>query len=280
MKWTLHCLVISLLTISAKGTEVVVESSDLVKSIGSGFWNNPNTWDCNCIPSNSTNILIGDDHWVNIDSNAEVNNVHIQNSGGLEFSWFKMVTLEIKGNFIVEGFIDRGFGVVLFSSDSDQRLEGWADFYELVVTGHKTLFISGYVNIEKSIKSDASTLFSEGGLHVWISKSEFLGFESLNGGRITGTTIVHGVLGIVQDIDWPQDLANEKDVIDFELADFKSGIFPKRNSLGSRVIYNVKNLEKRENPRFKEIDIRPLHERLFDKQTEFSSVSNFVQNRN
>jgi len=284
MKWIILFLCFSFFNNSIKGTDDGTKSLDFVKAVNSGYWSNPLTWDCNCIPSKSTNVLIGDDQWVIIENNAEVNDLYIDNSGGLEFSWNKSVTLDVTGNFNVDGFIDRGFGIVRFSSKINQRLEGWADFHQLEVTGPKTLFVSGYISIMKSISADASTIYSEGGLHVWISNSEFIGFIGDNGGNIAGSAIVHGVLGIVQEMEWPHSeiRTEDKTMFDCEYAQaaLKEGTFPRRNSKGSRLIFNGKNPEKRENPKFKEKDIRPLHERLFEKQTEFSSVTFSVQNRN
>ncbi len=45
-------------------TQTMIKFFPLIQSITSGDWNNPNTWDCNCVPASGENVIIKPTHHV------------------------------------------------------------------------------------------------------------------------------------------------------------------------------------------------------------------------
>ena len=73
-----------------------------IHSITTGDWSNPLTWDCNCIPTSTDNVVIDSPHIVTLTGNITGNNLEI--SAGAEFS-NSTFTLDLTGeyDYIVHG---------------------------------------------------------------------------------------------------------------------------------------------------------------------------------
>jgi len=72
-----------------------------INSIASGVWTNPSTWDCNCVPANTDNVIIADPHIVSLTVNTTINNFTINGpSGQLDAGGSRMF---ISGDLTVDG---------------------------------------------------------------------------------------------------------------------------------------------------------------------------------
>lgn len=71
-----------------------------VESIKSGSWDNPSTWDCNCIPGNYHNVKINAGHTVTLASNPTKVR-HLTIDGALKFPNNPSVYLMVYGNIII-----------------------------------------------------------------------------------------------------------------------------------------------------------------------------------
>ena len=75
-----------------------------VISITTGNWNDPGTWDCNCIPTSADNVIVDETHTVRIrNGNANSNDLTIGGgtSGRLRYVRNNARTLNINGNLVI-----------------------------------------------------------------------------------------------------------------------------------------------------------------------------------
>jgi hypothetical protein len=75
-----------------------------VISVITGNWNDPGTWDCNCIPTSADNVIVDETHTVRIrNGNANSNDLTIGGgtSGRLRFVRNNARTLDVNGNLVI-----------------------------------------------------------------------------------------------------------------------------------------------------------------------------------
>lgn len=100
----------------APATDLEIELYDVIESVQTGYWDDPSTWDCTCVPASTDNIRINTGHTVTLRSanNIEANNLIIEAGAIIDYD---NLPLTVHGNFIVEGSYQGG-------SDSDLTLDG------------------------------------------------------------------------------------------------------------------------------------------------------------
>lgn len=139
------------------------EKANALTSIGSGNWNDPAIWSCECIPS-MDDLVITDDSII-ISDNQNVLNIEIQSGGALTF--FGTDTLFIHDDFIINGRLYSGEGTIAavrsgnfiqeFTNNSNQNIE----LHNLYVNNNLGLhLINGDWSINNSLR------VSSGGLDV------------------------------------------------------------------------------------------------------------------
>ncbi|MDT8401059.1 MAG: gliding motility-associated C-terminal domain-containing protein [Bacteroidales bacterium] len=98
--------------------EVVLNVSlyDVIESVQTGFWDDPSTWDCACVPVSTDNVRINTGHTVTLRSAGavEANNLVIEPGAIVDYN---NLPLTVQGDFIVKGSYQGG-------SDSDLSLDG------------------------------------------------------------------------------------------------------------------------------------------------------------
>jgi len=96
--------------------ELEVRLYDVIESVQSGYWDDPATWDCACVPFSTSNVRINTGHTVTLRSagDIEVNNLVIEQGAVIDYSNLPLV---VHGCFIVDGTYQGG-------SDSDLTLDG------------------------------------------------------------------------------------------------------------------------------------------------------------
>ncbi|MBG15665.1 MAG: hypothetical protein CL853_04860 [Crocinitomicaceae bacterium] len=104
--------------------------ADIISIVDGQTWNDPTTWNCNCIPNSGNNVTIDVGHTVSVLSTANALNLTVSNTGGLNIS---------ASNLNVEGDLD-------FQLGSVNTLNGVLD-------------VEGNLNNFGSITSSSSNIF-------------------------------------------------------------------------------------------------------------------------
>jgi len=68
---------------SAPAEELDITIYPVITSITSGNWENPVTWDCSCVPSSSSNVIVASGHTVTVNGATTVNNLSIESAAVL-----------------------------------------------------------------------------------------------------------------------------------------------------------------------------------------------------
>jgi hypothetical protein len=85
---------------SAPAEQLDITIYPVITSIATGNWENPTTWDCTCVPSSSSNVVIATGHTVTVNGATTVNNLSIE-SGAVLNSQGNLMT--INGDYLVNG---------------------------------------------------------------------------------------------------------------------------------------------------------------------------------
>ena len=146
---------------------------DVINSIQSGSWYDPNTWDCNCTPLSSDNVRINPGHIVYIDIynyngityySYDINNVVIRKNGVLSRDDGVLI---IAGDIINDGILEYN-GENLFLDGYNKLLDGIgifnADTVELV--GSRMIGTNAKLIFNSNIKLNNNTLDNQGKIFV------------------------------------------------------------------------------------------------------------------
>ncbi len=127
----------------APAIELEVRLYDVIESVQSGYWDDPSTWDCACVPVSTSNVRINTGHTVTLRnaSDIAVNNFVIEQGAVVDYN---NLPLTVHGYFIVDGTYQGG-------SDSDLTLDG----LDTEIAGEGT--IVGGITIPEGNKTISST---------------------------------------------------------------------------------------------------------------------------
>lgn len=87
-------------------------SAQNITAINNGIWNDVANWDCNCIPSASDNVIIGDAMTINVSGAVTINSVTINNQAVFTVN----DTLTVTGSVTVTGGFNNS-GIVYIGAD-------------------------------------------------------------------------------------------------------------------------------------------------------------------
>lgn len=115
-------------------------------SVATGNWNNPATWNCNCIPGTVADVTIDNTHIVTLSTNQSAGNLTINATGELDVTNSSTLTLE--GTIFNSGTFTAGTGTVVYASADAQDIAD-LNYYNLTSTntGNRILPNGGTVGI-------------------------------------------------------------------------------------------------------------------------------------
>ncbi len=107
----------------ASAVSVNVRKYVIIESAQSGKWDDPNTWDCSCVPLATDNVRIKNTHTVSLPngSTAEINNFIIDPGGTLDYNNKNFI---VHGDFIVNGTYSGNSGRNLTLAGTDKEIDG------------------------------------------------------------------------------------------------------------------------------------------------------------
>lgn len=132
-----------------------------IESVQSGNWEDPNTWDCTCVPTFYSEVSIVDNHVVELNDNREVNSLTILDSATLNlnpsttFNIYSFLNVHGTMNNIENAVHTYGGDNVAFSNFSSNPVR----FYNLIAQNYGGLvFLDGNWEIENIIRAQNSNI--------------------------------------------------------------------------------------------------------------------------
>ncbi|MBL4654081.1 MAG: T9SS type A sorting domain-containing protein [Flavobacteriales bacterium] len=140
-----------------------------IESERNGNWNNPSTWDCNCVPKHSDNVIIKSGDIVLVNKKViTIKNLTIETQSTLSVSISKS-TINITGDWINNGTFNSNNGKVVMKGNSNQVIGGSSNtsFYELDIkqksggNSAKKVSLNKSINVYKSLNLKKGVLQSD-----------------------------------------------------------------------------------------------------------------------
>lgn len=158
-----------------------------VVSINSGLWNEPNTWDCSCVPGTLHDVTILHDIVLNLD--AAINAIEIDGAGTLAFQDDEL--LQVAGDWVNNGIVDFSTGTVEFNGLLDQGVAGVNEFYNVAVTGAHIVQILTDSYVANELRVEDGTLYPNSRLTMQNSGSDVAQILPVTNGQILGNLTVN-----------------------------------------------------------------------------------------
>jgi hypothetical protein len=117
-----------------------------IHSITSGPWNNPNTWDCSCVPTTFNSVFIEATHDVSVDANAKCYDLTLDPAGTLTMS-VPATDLDINGIFDLYGTLVATEGQISFTGNVEQYVDAagnTVEFNDLLIDNTHPLGFTFY----------------------------------------------------------------------------------------------------------------------------------------
>lgn len=107
----------------AQAVALDVRLYDVIESVQTGFWDDPSTWDCACVPVSTDNVRINTGHTVTLRSAGaiEANNLLIEAGAVIDYD---NLPLAVHGDFIVDGSYQGGSDSALTLDGTDKEISG------------------------------------------------------------------------------------------------------------------------------------------------------------
>jgi hypothetical protein len=176
-------------------------SGDLkaIKSVQSGNWDNPTTWDCNCNPSNNAFVKIMNGHTVSLTTNETANDLIIASGGNLDLSTNNR-RLTLKRNLTNNGIVTPREGTIRMNGTVDQFIKGSSttQLYNLTInkTGGNVSITSGNVELQGTLNIQSNCLDANGRLTLLSNPTGTARIAELS-----GTACINGDITMQRYID-------------------------------------------------------------------------------
>jgi hypothetical protein len=198
-----------------------------VQSINSGEWNEPNTWDCSCVPGTLHDVTIMHDIVLNLD--ASIAGIVIDAAGSL--AWQDNELLQVAGDWVNNGIVDQSYGTVEFNGLLDQNVVGVNEFYNMSITGSHIVQVLSDTYVANELSVQDGTLYPNGRLTMQSNGSETAQVLPIVNGQILGNVIVESSITSSNDgwltISGPVDNCNfEEWNDDFVTTGFDGSDYP------------------------------------------------------
>jgi PKD repeat protein len=174
-----------------------VESNSGMSTIGSlqsGLWNDPETWDCTCIPESLDDVIIADGHTITLNIDASITNMTIAATGALQLESESIHQLILSGDWDNSGSFVAELGTVVFNSTTNQNIIGASTFYQLRLEGSQEVHVIQDVVIKKLLTIVGSALFPNSQLTLAGNGTETASIDNIENGTINGDLIVEKTL--------------------------------------------------------------------------------------
>ena len=179
-------------------------NSDII-SVQTGTWDDPNTWNCTCVPDSIHSPTIDNTHTVTIDANAKAYSVKINPTGTLTTSG--SVNFRILGDLYVDGVFTPGSGTVICPGGSAQTFTNntasTISFSKLDIrkSANSVTLAAGNFEITDVLDISGGTFDPAGFLTLVSDASATARIAPTSTGSITGNMIIQRYASS-RDADW------------------------------------------------------------------------------
>ena len=168
-------------------------STNIISIVDGQTWNDNSTWNCNCIPSNSSTVTIDALHTVTVSANSNALNLNVTSTGGLDISGS---TLNISGDLDFQtGSLNSLNGVLDVEGNLTNSGTTTSSSSFIFVGGNWDNSLGSYTYFAgDSLTFDGSSLSTISGSTDW----NILTIDNISGVSVSsGSHDIYGVLNIV-----------------------------------------------------------------------------------
>lgn len=168
-------------------TNLVARSiSPMIRSVQDGTWNDPNTWDCGCVPRLTNDVVIADEVTLTEGVEAQAFNLFIEATGSLIDDG--QGVLQLRAGFAAGGSatIDEST-LELDSLGGIHILTGAIEVDRLTVSNNSTTILTGSIEIHTHLELDEAIIDATGG-ELRLTQGQFgrATVRRTNGGEVRG----------------------------------------------------------------------------------------------
>ncbi len=172
-----------------------------IVSITTGIWNDPLTWNCNCIPIGSDDATVDVGHTVTVDAYSSINDLTVD--GTLDFD--PGMNLTVNGDFDINGAFTHGDGTLTFNGTGAQSVDGTGTIVLNNVVDSNGLgtvsVLTGTYILLDSLHMETDAAFDIGGAVSFTLRSNAAGTARIAGMR-SGSSIT-GLVNVERYFDTP-----------------------------------------------------------------------------
>ena len=157
-----------------------------VFSITSGYWNNPNTWNCGCVPNQANDVEILAGHEVVIVESSSVNNLTIFEDAILSVSAETELNISVTGDWTNNGDFQAEMSRVSFNGNAAQSVSGATTFSTLRCVNPTELHILSRVDVMNVLFVNATNLITNDRLSLNFNGTNSAQIAPILEGQISG----------------------------------------------------------------------------------------------
>ena len=189
---------------SADTIQQVASQISSIQSVKTGMWNDPTTWDCNCVPLDTYDISINSSHTVTLAGNSGARDLNVSSGGSLDLSSSNF-TMSISEHFNIQGTLNERAGRISFIGNQPSYSTGSYSVYNLEVNKTESgllLVQAGRLSIENELQVNDG-IFQPNNKTTLLSTASRTARIAEVFGNISGTmTIQRHISGMGNDIGY------------------------------------------------------------------------------
>ena len=170
---------------------VISQTIQTIYSVKTGNWNNNSTWQCNCIPTDKSDVEIRPGHTVTIDNNAEAANLFIGSGSILQESSLLNPTMMLKGDLVNQGSYVANEATFMLNGNGEQRLVGTSTFHNLTLDNSAGAKVEGgNISIHGTLSLVDGNFDTDDQLTILSNATRTGRIGEITGGSISGDVLV------------------------------------------------------------------------------------------
>lgn len=162
----------------------------VINSISNGFWNEPGTWDCGCIPGELDDVIVSAGDTVTLNMDANITSLTIQDTGSFRLESDGTHTMTFTGDWTTDGEFIPENGTLVISGSADQNIVGPTEVYNMVLVGGQNVNIVTEVRVTNVLSIDGATLIPNDRLTLAATGSKTASLDKITNGQILGSIVV------------------------------------------------------------------------------------------
>ncbi len=156
-----------------------------ITSVASGDWNEPETWDCDCVPSEANSVTVEDGHEITFTEDKEVYTLHVRPDGVVS-SLTEGLTLEINRDIAIYGALNLSECELHLDGAEVQRVYGNCNAEKLFLSSTNEIIVEGNLFLSKELWVGEATLTTSDRVFLTAFNGELAQLAPMFSGAING----------------------------------------------------------------------------------------------